>query len=38
MLLTVPDFASVAGVPRLTDIHDSNLAEILCPRSRGHHQ
>jgi hypothetical protein len=38
MLTTAPDFPCVAGVLRRTDIHDGTLAEILCPRSGGHHQ
>jgi hypothetical protein len=38
MLITAPDFPCVAGVLRRTDIHDGNLAEIMCQRSRGHHQ
>jgi hypothetical protein len=38
MLITAPDFPSVAGVPRLTDIRYGDSAEILPARSRGHRQ
>jgi hypothetical protein len=38
LLIAAPEFPSVAGVPRRTDIRDGDSGEALRPRFRGHHR